>query len=100
VPKGTYVHWVVVDMPVSTAGLPEGPRGAVPAGASQAKNSADRTGWTAPCPPSGTHRYRFTVYSLDAPTKLADGVDLDKALDRIDEHATARGRLTGKAKHR
>jgi len=99
-PRGTYVHWVVLDMPASTARLAEGPRGAVPAGASEAKNSARRTGWTPPCPPSGTHRYRFTIYSLDAPTKLPDGVDLDKALDTIDEHATARGRLTGKATHR
>ena len=99
-PKGTYVHWVVVDMPVSTARLVEGPRGAVPAGASQAKNSGGRTGWKAPCPPSGTHHYRFTIYSLNAATKLADGVDLDKALDAIDEHAIARGRLTGKATHR
>lgn len=99
-PRGTYVHWVVLDMPAGTARLAEGPRGAVPAGATQAKNSAGRTGWTPPCPPSGTHRYRFTIYSLNAPTMLTAGVDLDKALDAIDQHAATRGRLTGKATHR
>jgi Raf kinase inhibitor-like YbhB/YbcL family protein len=94
-PRGTYVHWVVLDIPVTTARVAEGPRGAVPAGAREAKNSAGRTGWTPPCPPSGRHRYRFTVYTLDAPTRLSDGVALDKALDAIDKHASTRGRLTG-----
>jgi hypothetical protein len=96
-PGGTFVHWVVVDLPGSADGLPAG--GAVPAGATQARNSAGGTGWTPPCPPSGTHHYRFTVYALRAAAGLADGAGTDDALSAIGRLATGRGQLTGLVTH-
>ena len=51
--------------------------------------------YAGPCPPSGTHHYRFTVLALDATTGLAEGTPLDEALAAIEEHAIARGTLTG-----
>jgi Raf kinase inhibitor-like YbhB/YbcL family protein len=91
-PGGTFVHWIVLDIASTTTSVDEG---AVPSGGVQAANSTDEAGYTGPCPPSGTHHYRFTVYALDAPTGLADGAAMDEALAAIDEHAVARGWLTG-----
>jgi Raf kinase inhibitor-like YbhB/YbcL family protein len=94
---GTYTHWVVIDIPTSTTSVAEG---AVPSGGKQAKNSAGKAAYAGPCPPKGTHHYRFTVYALSAPTGLAEGVTLGDALDAIDEVTIARGRLTGTYTHK
>jgi Raf kinase inhibitor-like YbhB/YbcL family protein len=95
-PRGTFTHWVVVDIPVGTTSVAEG---AVPSGGKQAQNSAGDAAYAGPCPPSGTHHYRFTVYALSAPTGLADGAKLDDALNAIDKVTIARGRLTGTYAH-
>jgi len=90
-PHGTFTHWVVVDLPASATGLEEA---AAPGGV-QAKNSADQASWSGPCPPSGTHHYRFTVYALSDATGLADGAGLDEALRSIEDLTISWGRLTG-----
>jgi Raf kinase inhibitor-like YbhB/YbcL family protein len=91
-PRGTFVHWVLLDLPAGTTSLSEG---AVPAGAVQANNSAGKAAYTGPCPPSGTHHYRFTVHALSEPTRLRDGAKLDQALQAIATSGIARGRLVG-----
>ena len=96
-PGGTFVHWVVLDLPGSSTGVPQG--GALPPGATQARDSAGRTGWTPPCPPSGTHHYRFTVYVLRAPARLADGAANGDALAVVGRLASARGQLVGVVSH-
>jgi Raf kinase inhibitor-like YbhB/YbcL family protein len=90
-PGGTFVHWVVLDIEPATTSVGTG---AVPAGGIQAVNSSGDASYAGPCPPSGRHRYRFTVYALDAPTGLRPGAGLDKALRAIGDHASARGTLT------
>jgi Raf kinase inhibitor-like YbhB/YbcL family protein len=92
-PGGTFVHWVVLDLPAGTSSLPQG--GQLPTGATQARNSTGGAGWQPPCPPSGTHHYRFTVYALSAPTGLANGVDQAEAIAALDRLAIARGQLVG-----
>jgi Raf kinase inhibitor-like YbhB/YbcL family protein len=94
-PGGTFVHRVVVDLPATATRLGADP----PSGAREADNSAHRRGWTPPCPPSGTHHYRFTVYGLSAPTGVADGAAPDAAIDAITSHAVVQGRLTGLVTH-
>ena len=91
-PGGTFVHWVLLDLPPATRSVRPG---AEPEGAVRAENSAGGAGWTPPCPPSGRHRYRFTVYGLRSPTGLADGESLERALDAIGSSAVERGRLVG-----
>lgn len=91
-PSGTFTHWVVLDLPADVHALTGG---SLPAGAAQAKNSGGRTGWYPPCPPSGTHHYRFTVYALKRPTGLSNDAPLDAALRAIGADAIASGRLTG-----
>jgi Raf kinase inhibitor-like YbhB/YbcL family protein len=94
-PNGTFVPRIVLDLPAGTAGLGADP----PSGAHQARNSGGSTGWTPPCPPSGTHHYRFTVYGLSAPTGLADGAGTDDALKAVDAGALVQGRRTGLVTH-
>jgi Raf kinase inhibitor-like YbhB/YbcL family protein len=89
-PGGTFVHWVVLDIEAGTTSVGTG---AVPAGGTQVVNSSGDASYAGPCPPSGRHRYRFTVYALDAPTGLSRSASLEGALNAIGDHATARGTL-------
>lgn len=67
-PKGTFVHWIVYNIPTTTKTIEEGkePQGA------QGYNSANKKGYLGPCPPSGTHRYFFKLYALNATLALND----------------------------
>jgi Raf kinase inhibitor-like YbhB/YbcL family protein len=91
-PGGTFVHWVVLDIPPATRSVGAGK---VPAGSTQAMNSAGSAAYAGPCPPNGTHHYRFTVYALSASSGLPDGAPLDDALAEIRSSAQAQGRLVG-----
>lgn len=90
-PRGTFYHWVVVDLPIGTARIGEG----APPGGREIRNSAGAASWTPPCPPSGTHHYRFTVYGLSAPTGLRGNASISDVLSAIQKTAVVQGRLTG-----
>lgn len=96
-PFGTFVHWVIYNIPASSRGLPE----AIPAGAKladgtqQGNNGAGGTGYTGPCPPSGTHRYFFKLYVLDAALSLSSGAGKDELLKAMQGHILAQGELMG-----
>lgn len=65
-----FVHWIVLDMTSSDTGaLPAG-LSASPDGPRQGINDFGRSGWGGPCPPSGRHRYRFTLFALAGPLNL------------------------------
>jgi Raf kinase inhibitor-like YbhB/YbcL family protein len=91
-PRGTYTHWILFGLPPSTDSLAEG---SVPPNAKQAQNSNGKAAYMGPCPPSGTHHYRFTVYAFEEPLDLADGAGTDEALTTISRAAIAQGRLVG-----
>ncbi len=57
-PIGTFVHWLVWNIDSKITEIKEN---SIPQGASLGKTSAGTTGYVAPCPPSGTHRYFFKV---------------------------------------
>lgn len=66
---GGFAHWLVVDMDPGRSRLGRG--AGTPAWAQQqGVNDFGRVGWGGPCPPSGEHRYRFTLYALAAPLGL------------------------------
>ena len=91
-PGGTFVHWVLWGLPPD---LGELATGTVPAGAVQARNSGGSVGWTPPCPPSGTHRYRFTVFAEGSGVDLPEGADPVTAVRAVQEAAVAADTLTG-----
>jgi Raf kinase inhibitor-like YbhB/YbcL family protein len=91
-PSGTFTHWVVLDLPTDVLEISGG---RLPQGTAQAVNSGGRSGWYPPCPPSGTHHYRFTVHALSRATGVPDGAALDRALAAIRGFTIASGTLTG-----
>jgi Raf kinase inhibitor-like YbhB/YbcL family protein len=92
-PRGTYVHWVVLDLDPAGTELAEG---AVPPGARQVPNSAGTAAYTGPCPPGGpAHHYRFTVYALQRRAEVGADASPEAAIQAIEAAATARGRLIG-----
>jgi hypothetical protein len=65
-PKLTWVHWVLANLPPGIEGLPEGVApGALPSGTIEGVNDWKRTGYGGPCPPIGRHRYFHKLYALD-----------------------------------
>ncbi|MCX5786494.1 MAG: YbhB/YbcL family Raf kinase inhibitor-like protein [Elusimicrobia bacterium] len=63
-PMGNFTHWIVVDIPAGVHSLERA--GKFPAPSRELKNSFGESGYGGPCPPSGTHRYIFTLYALSA----------------------------------
>ncbi len=95
-PVGTWDHWVVFNIPTSTKEIS---KGTAPNGVA-GKNSWGRTGYGGPCPPSGTHRYFFKLYALDATLNLPEGSakkELEKAMQG---HIIAQAQLMGTYKRR
>jgi len=76
-PMGTFVHWVVYDIPVVNR-IDEN---SVPG--KQGINTAGRKNYVSPCPPTGAHRYFFKIYALDDKLNLGEGLSkegLEKAM--------------------
>lgn len=96
-PMGTFVHWVLYNLPAASGALPE----AIPAGPKltdgsvQGSNSAGRSGYTGPCPPSGTHRYFFKIYALDVLLDPGAGAGKEQLLRAMDGHIVSQGELMG-----
>jgi Raf kinase inhibitor-like YbhB/YbcL family protein len=90
---GGFVHWTVYGMPASVRGIRST---GLPAGAREGRNSTGGTGWTPPCPPSGTHRYQFELYWLRSASRLAAGADPQQVVAAIRARAGGRGELVGR----
>ena len=91
-PAGTWVHWVLFNLPDDRRQLAEDVT--ADAGA-QGTNSWGRTGYGGPCPPSGQHRYLFKLYALDTELALEAGADKETLLAAMEGHVLANGQLTG-----
>lgn len=87
-----WVHWTVLDLPGADGELPRGvsPSADPPR---QGRNDFGRIGYGGPCPPSGTHRYRFTLYALAAPLGLP-GYPTGAAVRAALRRATVLGKVT------
>jgi hypothetical protein len=97
-PVGTWDHWLWWDLDPSTTTIGED-RTAETLGAVPGKNSWGRNDYGGPCPPSGTHRYLFKLYALDAKVGLRAGAD-KAALERaMAGHIVAEAVLVGKVAH-
>lgn len=97
-PAGTWVHWVLFNIPPETNELPENvpPDQTLASGARHGVNDFGRLGYGGPCPPSGTHRYYFKLYALDAMLDLSGRVTKADLLSAVAGHILAEGQLMGK----
>jgi Raf kinase inhibitor-like YbhB/YbcL family protein len=89
---GGFVHWVVSGIDPLILGLGEG---GIPEGAVEAVNDAGTTGWSGPCPPSGTHTYVFTLHALPEPLALSPGLAPGEAAALVEGASAAQASLTG-----
>lgn len=99
-PAGTWVHWVLFNLPPETtflpASFPADPE--LPTGARQGMTDFRRVGYGGPCPPGGTHRYFFKLYALDAMLGLEAGATKWQVVKAMQGHILAETQLMGKYK--
>jgi Raf kinase inhibitor-like YbhB/YbcL family protein len=108
-PSKVWVHWILFNIPASvnelTENMPsnsfvpysaqgfEGPR----QGATDF-NGAQHYG--GPCPPSGNHRYHFTLYALDTTLDLPAGATKRQLLAAMKSHILEETTLIGTYQHK
>jgi Raf kinase inhibitor-like YbhB/YbcL family protein len=99
-PVGTWVHWVLYNLPPDERGLPENipTKKTLENGAVQGISDFKRPGYGGPCPPGGTHRYFFKIYALDKTIDLAPGASKAQLLKAMEGHILDSGQLMGKYK--
>jgi len=90
--SGTFTHWIVWNIDPKTARVVE--RATIP-GSTHGTNDAGKTGYTGPCPPSGTHNYIFTLYSLDAKLNLTRAAKYEEFQRSIQNHVIEQSQLIG-----
>jgi hypothetical protein len=97
-PMGTWVHWVIYNIPPTAQGLGEDIKRVekLPDGTLQGKNSWGRIGYGGPCPPGGTHRYFFKIYALDKMLNLKPGATKEELLTAMKGHILAQAQFYGK----
>ena len=89
-PNGTFDHWVVWNIdPVTTIHEHSLP-------GTSGDNSAGKSGYHPPCPPSGSHRYIFKVYALNAALDLLAGTSKKGLQLAMEGHIMGEGSLTGR----
>lgn len=99
-PMGTWVHWVLFNLPANIIEMPEN----IPSerelenGAKQGMNDFRKIGYGGPCPPSGTHRYYFKLFALDTELNLEAGATKSQLLEAMEGHILGEGQLMGRYK--
>ena len=98
-PVGTWVHWVIYDLPANSRELAEGVarQEQLPSGARQGRNDFGKIGYGGPCPPPGKpHRYFFKLYALDAKLGLQPGAKKPDVERAMQAHILAQTELMGR----
>jgi len=98
-PAGTWVHWLVYDLPATSRALPEGVAKSqkFPAGARQGSNDFEKIGYGGPCPPPGkAHRYFFKLYALDRRLDLKAGATKQELERAMKGHILTQAELMGR----
>lgn len=94
-PMGTWVHWVACNIPGDLRSLDaqtiERNKSII-----QGVTSNPRPGYHGPCPPSGIHRYYFTLYALDSMLDLDATTTKERLLDAMKNHIVAQAQLMGR----
>lgn len=102
-PVGTFVHWVLYDLPGHARQLAEGVPATAdpPGGGRQGTNDFRRIGYGGPCPPPGKpHRYFFRLYALDRKLGLAPGARRAEVDQAMQGHVLEQAELMGRYQRR
>jgi Raf kinase inhibitor-like YbhB/YbcL family protein len=96
-PKKDFSHWVLFNIPPRAGALPErvAAKQDLPDGSRQGKNDFGKIGYGGPCPPSGTHRYRFTLYAVDRQLSVPASSSREDVEAALKGHVLETARLTG-----
>ena len=99
-PMGTWVHWVIYNIPAGIHELSEDVPATetLPNGAKQGRNDFRKTGYGGPCPPGGTHRYYFKVYALSEELNIKSGITKSELLKAMEGYILEEGHLMGRYK--
>ena len=89
VPVGTWVHWIVFNIPV----VSQINENSIPG--KQGINNFHKKNYGGPCPPFGTHRYFFRLYALDAELTLKEGATKREVEKTMQGHILAQAELIG-----
>lgn len=92
---GTWIHWLIYDISNNLRTIE---RGTLPKDAKEVENDFGRKSYGGPCPPSGTHRYIFTVYALDV--EHLENVNKRSFSDVVERHSIEKAELNGLYKRR
>ncbi len=92
-PMGTWVHWVVYNIPGTVTNLAEKKKPAE-VNALEGLNSWDAKEYNGPCP-GGTHHYNFKLYALDTTLTPKEGMTKDLLLEAMKGHILSETTLTG-----
>ena len=88
-PRGTYDHWLVWNISPASVIVENSNPGI------SGNNSGEMTGYHAPCPPEGSHRYRFHVFALNTDLDLEAGSKKAQMKKAMKGHILAKGTLLG-----
>lgn len=97
-PMGTWIHWVVYDIPKGSTGLDKNiPREFLLGdGTKQGINSFRWVGYGGPAPPAGpAHRYLFKLYALDSAIGLGGGSTKGAVIRAMQGHILAQAQIIG-----
>lgn len=99
-PVGTWVHWVMYNIPATINKLPQSvpPAKVLENGAKHGINDFRKFGYGGPCPPGGTHRYYFKLYALDIELTQEPGLTKAELLKAMKNHILAEGQFMGRYK--
>ncbi|HLC07221.1 MAG TPA: YbhB/YbcL family Raf kinase inhibitor-like protein [Candidatus Babeliales bacterium] len=96
-PAKVWVHWIVFNIPATVDSLVEN-QGSTGEEVPFLQGATDFNGaqkWGGPCPPSGTHRYHFTLYALDIMLDLPAGASKEQLLSAMHGHILEKTTLIG-----
>lgn len=96
-PSKTWVHWVLYNINTKITEIPEN---TVPDGADQGMNDFGKPGYGGPCPPSGTHRYIFTLYALENKLFIEGDPTIDILQKYMKDHIINQSQLIGLYSHK
>jgi Raf kinase inhibitor-like YbhB/YbcL family protein len=89
-----WTHWMLFDIPATTATVNEG---TIPDGAKEGLANNHSFGYEGPCPKyfKGTHHYWFRLYALDIHLDLSAATEREEVEEKMKDHVIEKAELPG-----